>query len=204
MKLRTAIRPILPHFLRCLYYQRSLSRLSTEPDALRCRSLVKLGDCVIDVGANIGAYTRIFSEWVGPEGSVHSYEPLPETFSYLCNNVTKFGLANVAVHNAAVSSRPGEGKMHVPDRNFYQARLSSDGDVPARLVRLDDEFSELIRVAFIKCDAEFHEREVIEGALALIERDPWLIETWDDAVIQRMRELGYKATQLDHDWLFTQ
>jgi hypothetical protein len=61
-------------------------------------------------------------------------------------------------------------------------------------------------VAFIKRDAEFHEREVIEGALALIERDhpAWLIETWDDAVIQRMRELGYKATQLDHDWLFTQ
>ena len=55
MKLRTAIRS----------YSASLSKMSLlstvtvpavgpEPDALRCRSLVKLGDCVIDVGANIG------------------------------------------------------------------------------------------------------------------------------------------------------
>jgi FkbM family methyltransferase len=206
MKFRTAIRPLVPHFLRCVYYQRLLSRLSAEPDALRCRSFVKLGDCVIDVGANIGTYTRILSQWVGPEGSVHSYEPVPETFSYLCNNVTKFGMANVIVHNAAASSQHGVGKMHVPNSNIYRARLSSDGDFPARLVRLDDEFSQLIRVAFIKCDAERHEKEVIEGALALIERDhpAWLIETWDDAVIERMKELGYEATKLDHDWLFTE
>ncbi len=105
MKFRRAIRPLVPHFLKCLYYHQLLFRLSAEPDALRCRSFVKLGDCVIDVGANIGAYTRILSQWVGREGSVHSYEPVPETFSYLCNNVTKFGMANVIVHNAAVSLR---------------------------------------------------------------------------------------------------
>ena len=134
MKFRTAIRPLVPHFLRCVYYQRLLSRLSAEPDALRCRSFVKLGDCVIDVGANIGTYTRILSQWVGPEGSVHSYEPVPETFSYLCNNVTKFGMANVIVHNAAASSQHGEGKMHVPNSNFYRARLSSDGDFVEKAV----------------------------------------------------------------------
>jgi hypothetical protein len=45
---------------------------------------------------------------------------------------------------------------------------------------------------------------VIEGALELIRRDHpvWLIETWSQEVIQRMVELGYQATKLEHDWLF--
>ena len=71
-------------------------------------------------------------------------------------------------------------------------------------VCLDEEFSSLTRVSFIKCDAEGHERAVIEGAVKLIQRDhpAWLIETWDEAVIRRMREVGYTATKLEHDWLF--
>jgi FkbM family methyltransferase len=204
MTLRRFLRPVVPHFLKNAYQKRVLANLKSEPDALRCRCLIKTGDRVVDVGANIGAYTKLLSEWVGPEGFVHSYEPIPETCSYLQNNVRKFGMGNVVVHNAAVSSRPGEVKMCVPSSNFYQARISSGGDIPVKSVCLDEEFSSLTCVSFIKCDAEGHERAVIEGAVKLIHRDhpAWLIETWDEAIIQRMRELGYKATKLEHDWLF--
>jgi FkbM family methyltransferase len=204
MTLRSFLRPVIPHFLKSAYQERVLANAKPETDALQCKSLVKPGDRVIDVGANIGAYTKLLSEWVGPEGFVHSYEPIPETYSYLDNNVRKFGMGNVIVHNAAVSSRSGELKMRVPGGNFYQARLSSEGDVPVKLVCLDDEFCSLAGVTFIKCDAERHEREVIEGAIKLIQRDrpAWLIETWNEAVVQRMKELGYRATKLEQDWLF--
>jgi FkbM family methyltransferase len=205
MTLRGFLRPVIPHFLKCAYQKRLLANVKPETDALRCHGLVKPGDRVIDVGANIGAYTKLLSEWVGPEGSVHSYEPIPETCSYLDNNVRKFHMENVIVHNVAVSSHSGELKMRVPSGNFYQAELSSEGDISVRLVALDEEFSAPTPVAFIKCDVEGHEREVIEGAIKLIQRDhpAWLIETWDQGVVQRMKELGYKATKLEHDWLFT-
>jgi FkbM family methyltransferase len=160
---------------------------------------------VVDVGANIGANTKLLSEWVGIEGFVHSYEPILETCSYLNNHVRKFGMCNVVVHNAAVSSRAGELKMRVPGGNFYRARVSLEGDIRVSSVCLDKEFSSLTGVSFIKCDVEGHEREVIEGAVKLIQRDrpTWLIETWDEAVVRRMRELGYRATKLEHDWLFS-
>jgi FkbM family methyltransferase len=203
-RLRGLLRPVIPHFLKSAYQVRVLANVKPEADALRCRDLVKPGDRVIDVGANIGAYTRLLSEWVGREGFVHSYEPIPETCSYLCNHVRKFGMGNVIVKNAAVSSRSGELKMRVPSGNFYQARLSPEGNIPVKLVCLDEEFSSLKGVSFIKCDAEGHEGEVIEGALKLIQRDhpAWLIETWNDAVVERMKELGYSTTRLKHDWLF--
>lgn len=181
-----------------------LANLRPEPDALRCRGFVKAGDRVVDVGANIGAYTRLLSQWVGPDGVVHSYEPILETFSYLRNNIRKFGMGNVVLHNTAVSSRSGQLKMCVPGRNFYKARLSTQGNIPVESVCLDEEFSSLVGISFIKCDAEGHERKVIEGAVKLIQRDRpvWLIETWDEGVLQRMRELGYTATKLEQDWLF--
>ena len=202
--LRSVIRPILPHFAKCFYQERLLRKVVPEPDALACCQYLHPGCTVIDIGANIGSYTKLFSSWVGPEGSVHSYEPIPETFSYLKNNVRKLGMTNVTVHNVAVSSQPGRMKMKIPDRKFYQARISPDGDQEVELVRLDDEFLQSREIAFIKCDVECHEAHVIEGALQIIERDHpvWLMETFDDSVIERMKSLGYKATHLTADWLF--
>jgi FkbM family methyltransferase len=182
-----------------------LSTIKPEPDALRCRELIKPGDRVVDVGANIGAYTRLMSESIGPEGLVHSYEPIPETFSYLHNNVKKCGVDNVIVHNAAVSTQAGEFKMRIPRHNFYRPRCRRNATFRSKRLPLMKNFLRRPVCPSFKCDAEGHERKVIEGALKLIQRDHpvWLIETWNEDVIRRMQELGYKATKLTNDWLFS-
>ena len=41
---------------------------------------LRLNDCVWDVGANIGHYTKIFSNQVGDSGEVFSFEPSPINF----------------------------------------------------------------------------------------------------------------------------
>jgi FkbM family methyltransferase len=46
-------------------------------------STMKQGDCVWDVGANIGHYTRLFSDRVGAKGMVFSFEPSSSNFSRL-------------------------------------------------------------------------------------------------------------------------
>jgi predicted O-methyltransferase YrrM len=45
------------------------------------------GDLFVDVGANIGVYTLHASRRVGVEGKIISFEPTPETFSDLQQNV---------------------------------------------------------------------------------------------------------------------
>ena len=47
------------------------------------------GDLAIDVGANIGYTTSILGVRVGPKGRVHSFEPHPEVFQSLSENVAR-------------------------------------------------------------------------------------------------------------------
>ena len=45
---------------------------------------LRAGDCVWDVGANVGYYTRMFSERIGESGEVLAFEPSPTNFARLC------------------------------------------------------------------------------------------------------------------------
>ena len=44
---------------------------------------IKNGNIVLDIGANKGYYTSLFSTLVGKHGAVHSFEPVPETYKEL-------------------------------------------------------------------------------------------------------------------------
>jgi FkbM family methyltransferase len=66
------------------------------------KTVLKPGDVVIDVGANIGYYTTLAAKAVGPSGRVIAIEPFPETFAALRDNVRRNGLTNVELVNAAV------------------------------------------------------------------------------------------------------
>src|SRR2546430_4581907 len=53
--------------------------LSWNPVEYRAfRSAVRPGTTVLDVGANVGAYTLMFAAWVGDEGRVFAFEPAPD------------------------------------------------------------------------------------------------------------------------------
>jgi FkbM family methyltransferase len=66
------------------------------------KTVLRAGDVVVDVGANIGYYTTLAAKLVGETGRVIAIEPFPETFAALCENVRRNGLSNVELVNAAV------------------------------------------------------------------------------------------------------
>ena len=66
------------------------------------QQLVKEGDTVIDIGANLGYYTRPLADIVGAAGEVYAVEPVPVIFSVLKRNVG--GRKNVALLNYALGS----------------------------------------------------------------------------------------------------
>ena len=53
------------------------------------------GDVAIDIGANIGYFTALFSNAVGRDGRVIALEPGPTTFSHLITVVERLKLSNV-------------------------------------------------------------------------------------------------------------
>src|SRR5436190_20588786 len=81
-------------FLKKIHYARLLESFSLEdqPDLKIARLLVQSGDYTIDLGANIGLYTKHFSELAGPNGKVFSVEPVPSTYEILCSNVRQLRL----------------------------------------------------------------------------------------------------------------
>src|SRR5258708_2317325 len=85
------------HSLQKRYYAYVLkNRLGVaERDRLLVGHLISTGDAVVDIGASIGGYTRYFSEKVGGQGNVYSFEPNPSTFDFLSYNVEALKLANV-------------------------------------------------------------------------------------------------------------
>jgi len=163
--------------IKKVYFVRALrfSSEKDEPDFKIVRHLVNPGNFVVDIGANIGIYTKYLSELVGSSGRVYSLEPVPNTFAILSSNMKKLGLRNVALINCAISDAQGSAQMEIPrytsgGENYYQARIVSEisscssRHVSVKIKTIDSLFSELkYDVCFIKCDVEGHELECIIG-----------------------------------------
>jgi len=188
---------ILPHsaiqLIKKRHYLRLLRSplLEKEPELRVVRYLVKPGDTVIDIGANVGVYTKILSELVGPEGRVYSIEPFPSTFEILCYNVRKLRLDNVEPINVAVSDSETAVTMAIPcdssgAETHYRASIIMDSAdknktevTNVRAVTIDSRFmNEYGTISFIKCDVEGHELACLHGAAKFLARSQaaWLIE----------------------------
>lgn len=205
------------------YYPWVLRRFSAErwPGASVVARLVRPGELVVDAGANIGYVSMLLARWVGPSGLVYSFEPMPETFSFLAHNMQALGLRQVRPHRIALSNQSGEGHMAVPEYpqggpNFYEAHLVA-ADAPGGqggilLRRLDDLLQAEPRpIAFMKVDVEGHEWELAQGARQRLERDrPALFvemsgpprgEGASAQLVRYLAGLGYTACWLDGETL---
>ena len=175
-----------------------------EPEYKILPQLINHGDWVVDIGANVGHYTKRFSELVGACGRVIAFEPVPATFSLLAANVQLFAHPNVTLINAAVSDRCNAIGMSIPKfstglDNYYVAHLSSDADIAALSVLTIslDSISVSQRIALIKIDAEGHESFVLSGTQGLLKYHPILIvETSHDEIIAYLTSLGYVSEKL--------
>jgi len=165
--------------------------LEIEPELRVVRDLVKPGNSVIDIGANVGIYTKTLSELVGPDGRVYSIEPFPPTFEILCYNITKLHLNNVELINVAISDSEGIVTMALPydssgTETHYRASIvteqadeSKKEQTRVQAITIDSRFlSASDKISFIKCDVEGHEWACIKGATRFLTKSnaAWLIE----------------------------
>ena len=148
---------------------------------------VRRGTTVVDIGANVGYYTLLLAEAVGPEGKVIAFEPNPRIAEMLRMSVSLNGFSStVSVRPEAVSAKCGPGltfaiPKHEPknaslvrtaaDRDSYSAQFGENVrfiDVPE--VSLDS--LALTNVGIVKIDAEGAEESVWEGMQEVIDNNP--------------------------------
>ncbi len=96
------------------YVGRQLECLSVyEPETVATfQALVQPGMTVADIGANLGHHTLILAALVGKTGSVHAFEPHPETFQELVTNTRLNGYGHVHCSNMALSSKTGDATLY--------------------------------------------------------------------------------------------
>lgn len=195
--------------LKRIHYARKISRdifLSLEPEYKIIEDLIKFGDWVVDIGANVGHYTKLFSDLVGPQGRVLAFEPVPTTFSLLAANVQLFEHANVTLFNTAVSDKMRMVGVSIPKfstglRNYYQAHLSPTADSALNVLALSlDQLIWNQRIALVKIDVEGYESMVLSGMQSIITKNhPILIvETCSKKVVDSLSLLGYTQERLDN------
>jgi FkbM family methyltransferase len=193
--------------LKRMLYRRQIKRgtfETPEPEVRILSTLIAAGDWVIDIGANIGHYTKRLSEIVGAEGRVIAIEPVPTTFSLLSANAQLFKHMNVTLFNAAVGDKVELVGMAIPHAsngmfNYYEAHClpASNGDLSVLTLSIDS-LNINRRVKLVKIDAEGYEALVIAGMQKLITNyHPVLIvETRNDEVIDSVTSLGYSSERL--------
>jgi FkbM family methyltransferase len=177
---------------------------TSEPEFVFVEQLIAAGDWVIDIGANVGHYTKKFSDLVGPKGRVIAVEPVPDTFALLAANVAAFRHRNVTLLNVAASDKAAIVGMQIPDftdtglKNYYRAALTAEASELEVLTVALDALAIDRRIALIKIDTEGHDPIVLAGLEQLLARDhPILIvEMGSAAVVEHLNGLGYASEKL--------
>lgn len=173
--------------------------------------LVRRGDTVIDIGANLGYYARTLSRLAGPGGRVYAVEPVPPILAVLRRNLR--GCRNVEIMPYALGTEEREIRMGNDSaretgyfgtgQNFVnETGAAADTEFTARMCRGSRLFDSLTRLDFVKCDIEGYEAIVMEEMRPLLARfrPTVLIETGGEnrpRIVRLFTELGYRGYTLD-------
>ncbi len=133
---------------------------------------IKKGGVVLDIGANIGFYTKILSELVGETGKVYAFEPDKKNFSYLQKNAAH--LKNVELINKAVSDKTGtitlyqSDLLNVDHKTYATENYTSKTEIEC--VAMDDIIPNH-KVDFIKIDIQGFEYFAFQGMLKIFKEN---------------------------------
>ncbi|MDF1812898.1 MAG: FkbM family methyltransferase [Verrucomicrobiales bacterium] len=142
-----------------------------------CDRIVRKGDTVLDIGANIGIFTIGLSRLVGQEGKVYSFEPNRELVEILKETIKKNNLTNVSLQPFALGRAREDRELFVPKGNAGAASLISPPEsaihesMKVSVNSLSDFVADegIRSIRFMKIDVEGFELDVLEGGLRVLD-----------------------------------
>lgn len=110
-----------------LYKEIFEDRIYAPPGAFA----LPLRPVIFDIGANIGMFS-LFASRTWPDARIYSFEPVPEVFGVLCENVA--GLPNVTTVNTALGSAEESRQLTFYPRYTMMSGFDADPAVDKALV----------------------------------------------------------------------
>ena len=152
------------------------------------KNVIKEGDTVIDLGANIGFFTCLFAQLVGETGKVYAFEPGPDNCKLIRKNLEVNGYKNVVLEQKAVSNKAGKVKLYFSyssvDHRIFETDEKRDS-IDIDCITLDDYFSEMdVSINVIKSNIQGSDCAGIQGA---------------EKIIKNSKNLNYMSVEFDPD-----
>jgi FkbM family methyltransferase len=136
------------------------------------------GMICVDVGANLGYFTAVMADAVGPKGAVVAFEPNPRLLELLRASLFLNGHnGRVCAAQHAVADRDGDEVFlrfaeSLPMNGTICPKNPSGEAVAVKTVTLDTACRRLPRIDLIKIDVEGAEQSVWDGMQGLLDAHP--------------------------------
>lgn len=148
-----------------------------EPEVVECAErFIKKGTAVLDVGANFGQMSLVFSRLAGENGTVYSFEAQKKVFDILEKNIDVNDAHNIKPLFNAVYFKSGE-TFHFPEPDFvefgaygsYNLPLDAVTGAEVKSLKIDDLQIEK-PISFMKVDVQGCDLFAMQGALETIKK----------------------------------
>lgn len=176
------------------------------------KKIIKPGMIVMDIGAHIGYYTRLFSKLVGPKGMVYAFEADSNNYKLLQENTS--GRKNIRLYNKAITNKVGFIDFYKINGSTgcHSVIASENSEKITVLATTLDGFirkNNIDRIDIIKIDIEGGETLAFAGMKELFsgEHNFSMVSEWNPAAlesagvfplgfIRHMQENGFKVLQI--------
>lgn len=167
--------------------------------------MLRPGQVMYDLGANVGLYSLLGAKTVGPDGRVFAFEPVPENVRYLERHLSLNRVSNCTVVQAAVCAQIGSMQFD-PSEDRSMGKLSVGGTEAVSAITLDSFYagdSRTRRPHFLKVDVEGAEVEVLNGGMSLLKEHFPLISLathtpeLDAQCKKLLSSLGYRIREVE-------
>jgi FkbM family methyltransferase len=205
-----------PTFDRWIYlWMHRLGRMGRE-EADFFRRAVLPGMHVADVGANLGLYSVLLANLVGPPGRVFAFEPDGLMARALRTNLALNRVAHAEVFELAIGAGPGRVLLQRNAVNSGDNRVGRDTGTALHSEQVSVAAGALQdalrgrRLDFIKMDVQGWEGEALRGVAGLLDANPGLqiyFEFWPyglrragteiPQLASSLRELGLRVTRAE-------
>ncbi|MEH6518443.1 MAG: FkbM family methyltransferase [Halioglobus sp.] len=164
--------------------------------------LLKPGDVVVDVGANLGYFSIIAGALIGGAGRVFAFEPDPDNYALVLANIAlnDFG-DRVAAEPAGLSDQDQDGRLYLSEDNLGDHRIFPGADArnSCEIKLLNgSEFlgTRVSRVDFLKVDTQGSEYAVLAGLMSLLTALPRIPQILVELTPFSLRQAGSSGRQL--------
>lgn len=167
--------------------------------------ILKDGDIVLDIGANIGYFSLLARHCVGKDGHIYSFEASPAICKMLIRNIGINSIDNVSVYNNAVIDSERNVDFYVAnDSHLGISSIRSINDASYKQVikgiSIDSLLDKVCNIKLIKIDIEGAEYHALKGMIKVIQRDrPYIVFELTDMYLRDAGSSANDVMQLLYD-----